>query len=397
MIPIAKPFLSDAEAIAARDVVLSGWLMQGSKVDEFEEQFAAYTGASHACAVSSGTAALILALKAVGVRPGDVVLTVSHSFVATANSVRACGAEPVFVDIGKNDYNIDPAALADMLSNKCVTDGDSLWYSDVEGLLTFAETPLHHAAGRKGRVAAILAVHQIGMPCDLKTVCELSSQYNVPVVEDAACAVGSLYEGERLGKPYGDIACFSFHPRKIITTGDGGMITTCNEEYDTNVRLWRQHGLSRSDNGAEKYVTTAFNYRLTDIQAAIGILQLKKLDLIVDRRRELVEIYRRAFKGIESFSIPDERENCQYNWQSLPLEYDGDQVNQTDFLSHLSQCGISARSGIMNAHEELPYLGYWKLPESEMRKRSTILIPLYHDLGEKDIDLIVNSVESYHS
>src|ERR1700756_5368648 len=218
MIPIAKPVLDEAEAEAARQAVLSGWVTQGPQVAAFESEFAAHLGAPHACAVSSCTTALHLALLAIGVSAGAEVITASHSFIASANCIRYCGADPVFVDIDPDTYNIDPRRVAEAI------------------------TP---------RTRAILAVHQMGMPCDLPALLDAASRHGIALIEDAACAAGSEIrvngEWEPVGRPRGDIACFSFHPRKVITTGDGGMLTTSNAEFDNAFRLLRQHGMSVPD------------------------------------------------------------------------------------------------------------------------------------------------------
>ncbi|MBE2223698.1 MAG: aminotransferase class I/II-fold pyridoxal phosphate-dependent enzyme, partial [Anaerolineae bacterium] len=191
-VPITKPIIGDEEITAVSETLRSGWVTQGPQVAQFEQDFAAYVGAKYACAVSNCTTALHLALLAVGVKPDDEVITVSHSFIATANSIRYCGAIPVFVDIQPDTFNMDPALIENAISE---------------------------------RTSAILCVHQIGMPCDMPAILEVAQKHNLPVVEDAACAIGSEIlvgaEWEKIGKPHGDIACFSFHPRKVITTGDG--------------------------------------------------------------------------------------------------------------------------------------------------------------------------------
>ncbi len=262
MIPITKPMIGDEEIAAATKALQSGWVSQGPCVAEFEQAFAAYVGAEYACAVSSCTTALHLALLAVGVKPGDHVITVSHSFIATANSIRYCGAIPVFVDICPDTFNMNPALLESAICE---------------------------------RTKAILCVHQVGMPCDMPKILEIASRHGLPVIEDAACAIGSEIrignDWERIGKPHGDIACFSFHPRKVITTGEGGMLTTNNPAWDKHFRLLRQHCMSVPDTARhnasevifESYPEVGFNFRMTDIQAAIGCEQLKRLPQIVDK------------------------------------------------------------------------------------------------------------------
>src|SRR4249920_1187376 len=271
MIPIIKPLMDEREAEAARRVILSGWITQGPEVAAFEKEFAAFTGAEHAVAVSNCTTALHLALVALGIGPGDEVITVSHSFIATANVIHYSGATPVFVDVDPATFNMNPA------------------------LIEAAITP---------KTRAILCVHQMGMPCDLGAIVKLARARGLYVIEDAACAIGSeiLWDGqwEKIGKAHGDIACFSFHPRKVMSTGDGGMITTNNKEWDAKCRLLRQHGMSVPDtvrHGSakvifESYPIVGFNYRLTDIQAAVGREQLKRLPEIIARRRAIAARFR---------------------------------------------------------------------------------------------------------
>ena len=215
-ISVAKPMFDEREAAAASRAILSGWVTQGPEVAAFEREFAASVGAVHACAVSNCTSALHLALLAIGVRPGDEVITVSHSYIATANSIRYCGAMPVFVDIDPSTFNLNP------------------------DLLESANT---------ARTRAILCVHQMGMPSDLSAVLRVARRHSLPVIEDAACAIGSeiLWDGEwaKIGRPHADIACFSFHPRKVITTGEGGMLLVSRRgTWAERARRLREHGVS---------------------------------------------------------------------------------------------------------------------------------------------------------
>jgi dTDP-4-amino-4,6-dideoxygalactose transaminase len=399
MIPITRPFLGEEEASAAQKAILSGWVTQGPKVKEFEEAFASYVGSKYACAVSNCTTALHLSLLAVGVGPGDIVITVSHSFIATANAVRYCGAEPLFVDIEPDTFNMSPERLEHFLKEKCENMDGQMYYRNAS-VLACGESPLKYLSGGKiGRVAAIMPVHQVGMPCELEAILRLASKFNLPVVEDAACAIGS--EGlmndrwEKIGRPHGDIACFSFHPRKVITTGEGGMLTTNDSEYDSRFRLLRQHGMSVPDtvrHGAkniifENYVTTGFNYRMTDIQAAVGVEQLRKLQEIVDGRREVDLFYRKHLGNISWLQLPVIPSYARPNWQSYPVRVLRDTpVSRDELMQYLLDNGVASRAGIMNSHLEPPYSCWTSpLPESEKAREDVLLLPMFHGLTEQDI------------
>jgi perosamine synthetase len=379
MIPIAKPCLDEREAEAVRRVILSGWITQGPEVAAFEREFAESVGAPHACAVSNCTTALHLALLAAGVKAGDEVITVSHSFIATANSIRYCGAKPVFIDIDPNTFNMDPA------------------------LVEAAITPL---------TRAILCVHQIGMPCDLSRLVQIARKHSLPLIEDAACAIGSeiLWEGkwERIGKPHGDVACFSFHPRKILSTGDGGMITTKHKDWDAKFRLWRQHSMSVTDavrhssNAIifECYPEIGFNYRMTDVQAAIGREQLKRLPELVSRRRELAKRYQSLLADIPNLRLPIEPEWARSNWQSYCVRLAGD-VDQREVMQSLLDQKIATRRGIMCSHREPAYQNQkepWRssgaLTESEAAQEHCILLPLFHQMTEEQQQFIATQLRA---
>lgn len=377
MIPIAKPLLDEREAEAVRRVILSGWITQGPEVAAFERDFRECVNASYACAVSNCTTALHLALLAAGVRPGDEVITVSHSYIATANSIRYCGATPVFVDIDPNTFNLDPDL--------------------VEG----AVSPL---------TRAILCVHQIGMPCDLSRLVQIAAEHSIPLIEDAACAIGSeiLWAGkwERIGKPHGDAACFSFHPRKILSTGDGGMLTTKHKEWDARFRLWRQHAMSVPDTVRhasnsiifESYPELGYNYRMTDVQAAIGREQLKRLPEIVARRRELAGRYRVLLGDIPNLRLPIEPEWARTNWQSYCVRLLNG-FDQRVVMQALLDRGVATRRGIMCAHREPAYqIQPWRsaapLSQSERAQEECVLLPLYHQLAYEDQHLIASHLRA---
>ena len=405
MIPITKPYFGREEASSVRKVLLSGWVTQGPRVAEFENDFASYVGSKYACAVSSCTTALHLALLAVGVKPGDVVITVSHSFIATANSVRYCGAEPVFVDIDTDTFNMSVESLEKCLNEDCEVSGKGVYYRRWKRLAR-GESPLRYYSGRPktGRIVAIMPVHQMGMPCDIKSILAIARKFNIPVVEDAACAIGSeisMNEGrawEKIGRPHGDIACFSFHPRKILTTGDGGMLNTNNPDYDNRFRLLRQHGMVVSDRmrhlakkiSFEEYLATGYNYRMTDIQAAVGIVQLKHLGGIIKDRRRIASIYNKKLKSVSWLKLPEEPSYARTNWQSYPIKVlDNAPMTRNRLMQRLADRGVSTRRGIMNAHQEAPYKNSRpSLRNSEEARDSVILLPLFYGIKDSDIEKI---------
>jgi perosamine synthetase len=377
MIPVARPWMGEQEAEAARRAILSGWVTQGPEVAAFEREFADAVGASHACAVSSCTTALHLALEALGAGAGDEVITVSHSFIATSNAIRYCGAIPVFVDIDLATLNIDPS------------------------LVDAAIGP---------RTKAILAVHQLGLPCDLAALVAIARRHGIPLIEDAACATGSEIEWrgawERIGKPHGDVACFSFHPRKLLSTGDGGMLTTANHDLDREFRLLRQHGMSVPDAVRhssdrvifESYPVVGYNYRMTDIQAAIGREQLKRLPAVVARRRELAARYQERLQSVDGIVVPREPRGVRTNWQSFAIRA-GAWIDQQTLMQRLLDGGVSTRRGVMNVHREASYPeGSWRagsgLAQSEEAQDTAIVLPLYHQLTEEDQDRVIATLLS---
>ncbi|MER5635978.1 DegT/DnrJ/EryC1/StrS family aminotransferase [Kitasatospora sp. NPDC002227] len=366
-IPVMIPWLGEEEAQAAAEAVRSGWVAQGPRVAEFERAFAEHLGAPHAVAVSSCTTALHLALIGAGVGPGDEVVVPSLSFIATANAVAYLGATPVFADV-------DPAS-------------GNLTAQTVQPLLT-------------ARTKAVLAVDQGGVPVDLDALRALG----VPVVEDAACAAGALYRGRPAGAT-AELAAYSFHPRKLLTTGEGGMITCQDGELAARLRRLREHGMSVSaadrhaaGGGAavvETYDEIGYNYRMTDIQAAIGLVQLRKLPEMVARRRQLADRYRELLGGLAERMVTDP-EHGQGNYQSCWLLLPEGAPDRTDVLARLAEAGVSARRGIMAAHLEAPYKGTTRvpLPATELLTARSLILPLYHSLTEQQQDTVVAALRA---
>jgi len=369
-IPITVPWFGPEEKRLVAETIDSGWVAQGPRVAQFEQAVASCLGAKHAVAVSSGTAALHLALVALGIGPDDEVIMPSFTFIATANAVRLTGAVPVFVDIKADTYNID------------------------RNLIEEAITPA---------TRAIIPVHQLGLPADMDWINALADRYELAIIEDGACALGSTYKGKLLGSTSG-IFALSFHPRKLITTGEGGMIVTCDEQLDRKFRLLRHHGMTVSDLERHKservifesYELPAFNYRMSDIQAAMGIAQMARLDEILARRSELARRYNEAFKGHEHIVIPHVPANARHNWQSYILRIpEGGPVSRDEFMTKLLERGIATRRGAMACHMEkacadLP--SRHPLPETERAARETVIIPLFPTMTDAQQQRVIEAV-----
>lgn len=372
MIPIAKPYLTAEEAQAAYDTILTGWITQGPRVAEFEEKFAAYTGARYAVAVSNCTTALHLSMIVAGIGPGDEVICPSMSYIATANAIKYVNAEPVFAEVNPVTYNLD--------------------ITDVERRIT-------------PKTKAILIVHQIGMPCDIEAYQALARKYQLELIEDAACAAGSSYKNKKIGS-HSDLVCFSFHPRKVISTGDGGMVTTYREDYYNRLKLLRQHGMSINDRVRhesqkvlfEDHVEVGYNYRMTDIQAAVGIRQLEKLDWIITERRKIAVRYLDALRDIPCIRLPKEDEGYFSNYQSFSIYlHKNAPVSRNELMQIMLDAGIATRRGIMTTHRETAYKNQGKnvsLPISEDACDNSIILPLYIPMKSEDVEKVIHTFRS---
>ncbi len=370
MIPIMRPWLGSEEGAAAAEVISSGWIAQGPRVERFEHALAARVGASDGIAVTSCTTALHLALIVLGVGPADEVIVPSLSFIATANAARYVAATPVFADVEIDTLNLSARTI--------------------ERVLTPA-------------TRAVILVHQGGTPADLDEIHRLCDPRGIAVIEDAACAIGATYKGRPIGG-HSDLVAFSFHPRKVITTGEGGMLMTSNPDWAERLRRLREHGMNMSAAARhsltsvtiEQYLETGYNYRMTDIQAAVGLVQLGRLDEIVARRRRLAERYGSFLDDIPGIAFAKDpaygTTNYQSFWLILPEEFP---VTRNDLMARMLERGISTRRGIMAAHLEPPYAtsASLDLPVTERLDRQAVLLPLYHEMTEEDQDGVMAVIQ----
>ena len=368
-IPVMKPFLGEEEAQAAAAAVLSGWVAQGPRVADFERQFAAAVGAEHGVAVSSCTTGLHLALVLMGIGPGDEVIVPSLSFIATTNAVKYVGATPVFADVEAVTGNLTAKTVEAVLSP---------------------------------RTKAVILVHQGGMPADVDEVRGVCDPLGVQILEDAACAIGSTYKGRPVGAG-SPLAAWSFHPRKLLTTGEGGMLTLADAAVAARARQLREHGMSVSaadreaSKGAviEQYLEVGFNYRMTDIQAAVGLVQLTRLETVVAERRRLAARYTELLAGIDGLHTPADPAHGTSNFQSYVIRL-GPEVaaERNAVLAALAADGISARRGIMAAHLEPAYAGHphADLSVTEEVTARSLILPVWHGLSAEDQDRVADSL-----
>lgn len=363
-IPLTRPQLGEAEVDAVRSVISSRWVTQGPKVAEFEAAFAQETGSHDAVAVSSCTTALHLALVVSGIGPEDEVIVPSMSFIATANAVAHAGAIPVFAEVDPVTYNLDP--------------------NDVVKRLT-------------RRTRAILLVHQLGMPANITEFQALAREHGLALIEDAACAIGSSFLGIPIGG-HGNLACFSFHPRKLITTGDGGMIVTSSGETALRLRRLRQHGMSVSDVARhssatmvkEEYLEVGYNYRLTDIQAAVGLVQLERLPGILKEREIRRQWYDELLEPYDWIGTPMVPADRTWNVQTYTVRLGGfDSARRDLVMQRMLDEGISTRPGVMTAHREPAYRDRSvSLPISESASDGSIAIPMFGEMTQEQTERV---------
>jgi dTDP-4-amino-4,6-dideoxygalactose transaminase len=369
-VAVAKPSFDEDEERRIVEVLRSGWVSQGPRVQEFEQAFADKTQARQAVATSSGTTALFLALKSLDVGPGDEVLVPSLSFIASANVIVHCGATPVFVDVDPSTYNLDPKQVE---------------------------------IGVSEQTKAVMVVHQLGLPADLHALDAVARHHQLHVVEDAACAVGSRYAGQPIGSS-DNLTCFSFHPRKVLVTGEGGMITTADPALAARLRRLRHQGMSVSDLERhqadrviiEEYPEVGYNFRLSDLQAAIGLAQLGKLDELLRRRREVAASYDSALKEVDLLDIPFTPDYAEPNYQSYILRVRGlERSGQSLILNEMKRRGVALRRGLMACHREIPYHDVRRvgtLPHTERAADETLVLPMHAELSAEEQGYVIGQL-----
>lgn len=381
-IPITKVVFGDEERQAVQEPLESGWVVQGPKVASFEDKFARYTEAPHAIACTSCTAALHMSLAALDIQPGDEVIVPAFTWISTANVAEYLGATPVFVDIDLETFNMDPEAFE------------------------AAITP---------RTKAVIPVHLFGLSADIKPIMQISAANDLYIVEDAACGFGSYYDGQHVGT-FGDFGCFSFHPRKAVTAGEGGMIVTDNDDRASLCRTLRDHGASRSDLSRHeeelgfllaKYDHLGYNYRMTDLQGAVGNVQMDRADWILNHRIERAARYDRLLQDLSWLQTPHVHAHCRHTYQSYvclftpevpsPTNVDRLHEQRNEVMRILEQRGIATRQGTHAVTMQGYYQNKYDIdgrdyPKAFMADRLSISLPLYPQMTDEEQDYVVSNL-----
>jgi perosamine synthetase len=373
-IPISLPVTGEEEWQAVREPLMNGWLTSGPKVREFEELFAQRHQVNHAMAVTSATTALHLALVALGIKPGDEVIVPAFTWISTANVVLYQGANVVFVDVDPQTFNIDPADLKRRITPK---------------------------------TKAIIPVHLFGLCADMDAIKEIAG--GIPLVEDGACAAGAAYKGNPAGS-LGTIGCFSFHPRKSVTTGEGGMVTTHDDKLAETISMLRNHGASISEeqrhHGPRPYILPdfnmmGFNYRMTDLQGAVGVVQLKKLDQFIDERAKWADYYAQELQSVDWLNVPTFSSDYKHGWQSYVTLVDESKSPGTrnEIMEKLQDMGISTRPGthavhMLNHYKELYNIQPTDYPGAMAANNFSMAIPLHNRMEKEDFEYVVHCLKS---
>ena len=365
-IPLARPNFDERELDALRDVLDSGWVVQGPKVQALERALAQLHDVRHAIVVSSGTAALHVVFLATGIGPGEAIFVPSFAWPAAAHVATICGARAVFVDCLAGTYNIDP----DDLRAKVASCGQAGW----------------------GRARAVVPVHEFGLAADMSAVEAVAEEFGLAVIEDAACALGATYGGRKVGG-LGRAGIFSFHPRKAVTTGEGGAVVTNDDALAETCRQLRNHGQGTAD-GRREFLTVGLNYRMTDLQAAIGCVQLAKLPEMLDARRRIARAYLAGLADCAGLRLPSDPD--EHTWQTFMVVLD-DAISRDGIAARLAERGVHAGPGSVAGHCARVYrerLGYspGDLPVSARLARQGLALPLYAGMTDADVEHCIRSL-----
>ncbi len=364
-IPLLRPYFDDDELAEVKKALDSGWVAQGPKTKEFEQGAAEKLGVEHCVAVSNCTAALHLALLSVGVGPGDEVLVGDYTYPATGHSALFCGAEPVFIDVDSGTYNMDPALMKEAITDK---------------------------------TKAIIPIHTFGQIAEMDPIMKIAKDHNLPVIEDAACAFGASYKGTMAGA-IGDIGCFSLHARKGITTGEGGLVSTHSKDLADSIRKKTVFGISSAWDREKQdeinipiFDELGYNYKMSDITAAVGVAQLRKVEKIIARKRELAAYWNSKLEDIEGITAPYEDENKTHIYQSyITLVDEG--INRNKLIFELSQRGVQCQIGTYASHIQPVYGNKYECPVSLDIFNRALALPMFYLLNESDIDFAADVVE----
>jgi len=387
-IPFALPDIDEDDIKEVVDTLRSDWITTGPKTALFEDIFSEYIGSKHALAVNSATSGLHLALECVGIKPRDKVITTPYTFAATAEVIRYFDADPVFIDINKNDYNIDPRKINEFCLRECVVRDRVLYHKKTNA-----------------PVKAVIPVHIGGCPCEMDEIGRIARRYHLKVIEDAAHALPSFFKGRKIGT-ISDLTVFSFYATKTITTAEGGMVVTDNPEYHKRMKVMRLHGIDRDVWGRHQdkrpgwyyeIIEAGFKYNMTDVAASLGTRQLKKADLFHEKRKWIASAYNKGLKNIKGIRLPDCGKNT-HSWHLYIIELDPGRFSRDDFISKLYEKNIGASVHFIPLHIQPYYRNKYNFapmdfPAAYECYEKVVSLPIYTKLTEENVRRIIDTIK----